>query len=88
VARFLRATPAFVIELRSESDRMSTATEKKGAWIANGVGLGWLIDLYARPVHVFDPGNPERVESGDAVNGSGPVDGFVLDLTEVWRCYE
>jgi Uma2 family endonuclease len=88
MARFLRLTPAFVIELRSESDRLAAGTEKMGAWIANGVELGWLIDPYARLVHVFEPAKEERIEAGTTVGGSGPVEGFLLDLSEVWRCYE
>src|SRR6266700_850230 len=84
MGRFLRLAPAFVIELQSESDRVTAATEKMGAWIANGVALGWLIDPYTRQAHVFEPGKEERIEDGAAVTGSGPVEGFVLDLSEVW----
>jgi Uma2 family endonuclease len=88
LARFPRLAPAFVVELLSESDRLSEATAKLEAWIANGVEVGWLIDPEARQVHVYAQGGETRVESGPSVAGSGPVDGFVLDLEEVWRCYE
>jgi Uma2 family endonuclease len=88
MARFLRLTAAFIIELRSESDRLPPVAEKMDAWIANGVQLGWLIDPYARQVHVYQPGVAARVESENRIAGSGPVEGFVLDLEEVWRCYE
>jgi Uma2 family endonuclease len=88
LARFLRLAPAFVLELRSESDRLPPAEEKMESWIANGVRLAWLVDPYARQVHVYQPGAASRVESGLRVAGSGPVDGFVLDLEEVWRCFE
>jgi Uma2 family endonuclease len=87
-ARFLRLAPAFVIELRSESDRLGAAMEKMESWIANGVQLGWLIDPEAKQVHIYSPGAAPRVESGSSVSGSGPVQGFLLDLEEVWRCYE
>src|SRR6266567_1837546 len=88
MGRFLRLAPAFVIELRSESDRVTAATEKMGAWIANGVDLAWLIDPSARQVTVYERDKEERIEAGGTVTGSGPVEGFVLDLTEIWRCYE
>ena len=88
LARLPRLTPAFVVELRSETDRLSDATGKMEAWIANGVELGWLIDPKAKRVHIYAQGSETRVESGPSVAGSGPVDGFVLDLEEVWRCYE
>lgn len=57
-------------------------------WIANGVQLGWLIDPDARQVQVYSPGALPVANSGPQVAGSGPIAGFVLDLEEVWRCYE
>ena len=87
-ARFLRLAPAFIIELRSESDRLTPAFEKMDAWMANGVKLGWFIDPDAKQVHIYEPGVAPRITSGSSVAGSGPVEGFILDLEEVWRCYE
>jgi Uma2 family endonuclease len=87
-ARFLHITPAFVIELRSPSDRLSAARKKMEGWIANGIQLGWRVDPYARQVHVYAPGAEPRIETGNSVGGSGPVDGFILDLEEVWSCFE
>jgi Uma2 family endonuclease len=88
LGHFLRLAPAFIVELRSESDRLAKATEKMEAWIANGVQLGWLIDPEAKQVHIYSQASAPRIESGPSVAGSSPVDGFVLDLEEVWRCYE
>jgi Uma2 family endonuclease len=88
LAHFLRLAPAFVIELRSPSDRLAAGAKKMEAWISNGVQLGWLIDPYAREVHVYEPGTAVRVEAGSRIAGSGPVEGFVLDLEETWRCFE
>jgi Uma2 family endonuclease len=87
-AHFLHRTPAFVIELLSPSDSLSATKKKMEAWISNGAQLGWLIDPRNRQVHIYEPGKPPRVESGAKASGSGPVDGFVLDLTAVWACYE
>lgn len=86
--RFLRLAPAFVIELRSESDRITEVQRKMTNWIANGVQLGWLIDPEKRQVHVYRPGVAPVVEPEMKIAGSGPVAGFVLNLEEVWRCYE
>jgi Uma2 family endonuclease len=88
LARFLRLAPAFVIELRSESDRLAVVQEKMEAWIANGVQLAWLIDPCARQVHIYQPGAAPRIGSESRLTGSGPVEGFELDLEEVWRCFE
>jgi Uma2 family endonuclease len=85
---FLHLAPAFVIELRSKSDSLVTLKEKMEAWIANGSQLGWLIDPRSRSVFVFEPGKEQRVVKDNAITGSGPVEGFVLDLTEVWNSYQ
>jgi Uma2 family endonuclease len=88
LAHFPRLTPAFVIELRSESDRLAAVQEKMEAWIANGAELAWLIDPSAKHVHVYQRDAAPRIEAASRIAGSGPVEGFVLDLEEVWRCYE
>jgi len=85
---FLRLTPAFVIELLSPSDSLQAMKEKMESWIANGARLGWLVDPRKRQVHVYEPQKAARVEAGDSVAGTGPVEGFVLDLTAVWILYE
>jgi Uma2 family endonuclease len=85
---FLRFAPLFLIELQTQSEPLGSLMRKMESWIANGVQLGWLVDPYARQVHVYAPGVEPRVEMGTSVAGSGPVEGFVLDLTEVWSCYE
>lgn len=87
-ARFLHLAPAFLIELHSKSDRLAAIQEKMEAWIANGVQLAWLIDPEARQVHIYRTDATPRIDSDSRVAGSGPVEGFVLDLEEVWRCFE
>lgn len=87
-AHFLRLAPTFVIELRSFSDRLADMQRKMGAWMANGVELGWLVDPYAKEVHIYEPGAAPRIEAGSHVDGTGPVEGFILDLEEIWRCYD
>jgi len=88
LAHFLRLAPAFVIELRSVSDSLTQTAKKIESWMANGVEVGWLVDPYAREVHIYEPNAAPRVEKGSHVAGSGPIAGFVLDLEEIWRCYE
>jgi Uma2 family endonuclease len=85
---FLRLCPDFVIELLSISDSLPKARQKMERWIENGAALGWLIDPYKKKVYVYEPGRKASVVSGNAVRGKGPVEGFVLDLNELWRCYE
>lgn len=89
-ARPARRCPDFVIELMSGSDRKrrSQLKKKMESWIGNGAKLAWLIDPYGKQVLAHAPGQEVKVVAGDSIAGSGPVEGFVLDLAEVWRCYE
>lgn len=87
-ARMFRFCPDFVIELLSSSDNLVHAQEKMKTWIANGAALGWLIDPYRRKVYRYAAGDSRTVISGQAIEGSRPVKGFILDLSEVWSCYE
>ena len=85
---FPRLCPDFVVELLSISDSLPKAQQKMERWIENGATLGWLIDPYKKKVYIYEPGAGAAVESGNAVHGKGPVEGFTLDLDELWRCYE
>jgi Uma2 family endonuclease len=82
-----RLCPDFVVELLSRSDRVGGAREKMEDWLANGVQVGWLVDPYRRQVLVYHPGGEPAAVKGDSIEGSGPVEGFVLDVLEVWRCF-
>lgn len=82
---FWHLCPDFVIELRSPSDRPKPIREKMQEWIENGSTLAWLIEPAERTVTVFRPGrDPEKLTGIDTISGEGPVEGFVLDLKDVW----
>jgi Uma2 family endonuclease len=80
--------PDFIIELLSTSDSLPEARQKMERWMENGAAVGWLIDPYKKTVYVYEPGRKAAAVSGKAVQGSGPVEGFILDLDDLWRCYE
>jgi Uma2 family endonuclease len=83
---FYHLCPDFVIELRSESDRLTTLRRKMREWTANGAQLGWLIDPSRPAVETFRAGREYEVrENVLSVEGEGPVAGFVLDLHLVWE---
>jgi Uma2 family endonuclease len=86
--RMAHHCPDFVIELLSGSDRLAKAQAKMQDWIANGAQLGWLVDPYRQQVMVYAPGKSAEVVTGNSVAGSGPVEGFVLNLANIWRFYE
>jgi len=82
---FYRLGPDFVIELRSDSDRLPVLRDKMREWIANGAQLAWLIDPSRRAVEIFRPDRESEIrEDVTQIEGEGPVAGFVLDLSPVW----
>lgn len=86
---FAHICPDFIIELLSETDRLTVAKKKMERWIENGVQVGWLIMPKKRQVLVYSGGSENFVSvKSDFVDGLGPVEGFRLDLAEVWECYD
>ena len=82
---FAPVCPDFVVEIQSPSDSVPRLKRKMHEWIDNGAQLGWLILPDSRTVYVFRPGRePEYLNNVTRLDGEGPVDGFVLDLTEIW----
>ena len=83
--KFARLVPDFVIELRSETDRLPPLQAKMAEYLANGVRLGWLINPQARQVKIY---RLEReVETLDApmtLSGEDLLPGFTLDLSPIW----
>jgi Uma2 family endonuclease len=83
--RFGRIVPEFVIELRSEKDRLRELKAKMLMWIANGVELAWLVDPKRKVVEIYRPGEePEIHEQPTSVQGDGPVAGFELVMARIW----
>ena len=82
---FARICPDFVIELRSESDRLVALQRKMEEYIANGTRLGWLIDPMYRRVYVYRPHTPvETLDDPQSISGEPELPGFTLDLVPVW----
>src|SRR5215469_5301943 len=50
---FWRLCPDFVVELRSQSDRLPVLREKMQEWIENGAQLAWLIDPERKTVEIY-----------------------------------
>jgi Uma2 family endonuclease len=76
--------PEFVIELRSSSDSLKDLQEKMQEYIANGTKLGWLLDAKHKNVYVYTPEGMTLLENPEKVEATGNLQGFVLDLLEVW----
>jgi Uma2 family endonuclease len=77
--------PEFVIEVRSESDRLEPLREKMQMWISNGAEVAWLVDPECKVVEIYRPGQSVAVlEQPEKVLGDGPVAGFELVMARVW----
>ena len=84
--KFLPLAPDFVIELRSESDSLPKLEEKMREYIENGVALGWLIDATEKKIYVYRPNAEiEVLENPAEISGEPLLQGFVLNLKEIWK---
>jgi Uma2 family endonuclease len=83
---FWRLCPDFIIELRSQTDRLRVLRSKMQEWIDNGAQLAWLIDPEREAVEIYRPGRDAETHVGiKIIAGEGPVEGFQLDLRRVWN---
>lgn len=81
---FYGICPDFVIELRSDSDRITKLKNKMQEYMNNGAQLGWLIDPFEHQVWIYRPNQtPECLDHPASVTGEGPVAGFTLDLAGI-----
>jgi Uma2 family endonuclease len=84
--KFPRLFPDFVVELRSPSDRLRQVQAKMREWMDNGAKLGWLVDPEARSVYIYRPSQTtERLVDPRRVEGEPPVQGFVLEMADIWN---
>ena len=82
---FWHLCPDFVIEIKSDSERLKTLQNKMVEYLEQGAQLGWLINPENKTVEIYRPGG-EMGKRTDIVTleGEGAVAGFTLDLTYVW----
>ncbi len=89
-AAFVQIVPDFVVEIRSQTDRLKKFQAKMtDSWIANGVRLAWLIDPFEEKAWIYRQGQaePEVVEgfTGNKLGGEDVLKGFELDLETMQR---
>ena len=83
---FIPLCPDFVIELRSNSDRLGTLRSKMREYIENGAKLGWLIDSQNRTVEIYRQDREvEIVENPIELSAEELLPGFVLNLKRIWK---
>jgi Uma2 family endonuclease len=84
---FLAACPEFVVEILSPSDRLKDLQAKMEEYLANGVQLGFLLDVDNETAYVYRPGQPAETVMGyeQELSGEPVLPGFRLDLRPLRR---
>ncbi|MGA9379813.1 MAG: Uma2 family endonuclease [Phormidium sp.] len=79
--KFPPIAPDFVIELRSETDNLSTLQEKMWEYLDAGVRLGWLINPQQQQVEIYRLGQVVEVRNlPTKLLGEDVLPGFSLSL--------
>ena len=80
--KFPPLCPDFVIELRSESDRLKPLQEKMQEYLDSGLRLGWLINPQSQQIEIYRSEQPVEVINFPAkVSGEDVLPGFVLEVS-------
>jgi Uma2 family endonuclease len=83
--KFPPLSPDFVIELRSETDRLPPLREKMAEYRSNGVRLGLLIDPKNKQVEIYRPDKELSIlESPISIDCSEVMPGFILEMSSIW----
>ncbi|MFT7120403.1 MAG: Uma2 family endonuclease [Neolewinella sp.] len=80
---FAAIVPDFIVEVISPSDNLKDAMSKMtDVWIANGVALGWLVDVNNERLWIYrQNGSVDLIESFErTLDGEDIVPGFEFDL--------
>jgi Uma2 family endonuclease len=84
--KFAPICPDFVIEVRSQTDKLPDLLEKMQEYIDNGARLGWLIDALERRVYIYHPGRAVEVQDNPtSVSGDPEMPGLVLHVSDLWE---
>ncbi len=79
--KFPTLVPDFVIELRSETDRLPPLQEKMKEYIENGLRLGWLINPQDKEVEIYRLGKAvEVIQMPAIISGEDVLPGFELQV--------
>jgi Uma2 family endonuclease len=83
--KFPSVIPDFVIELRSDTDRVAAVREKMVEYRSNGVRLGWLINPQDKQVEIYRQGQDvEVLTDPTTLSGEDVLPGFVLELGAIF----
>jgi Uma2 family endonuclease len=82
--KFAPICPDFVVELRSETDKLETVKAKMEEYIENGAQLGWLIDPLEKKVYIYRPNARVKIlPQPETISGEPLFKGLTLKLTGI-----
>lgn len=85
--RFPPVCPKFMMEIKSPSDDLTALQTKMETYVANGMQLGFLLDVAHEMAYVYRPGQLAGTVQGydQELSGEGVLPGFMLDLRPLRR---
>lgn len=84
----LPVAPEFVVEVRSETEKLNELVNKMRDWVSDGVLLGLLLNPQGHTAYIFVPGRNEPAIVTDVFDDQPVLPGFVLDLRALWAVYD
>ena len=83
---FKTIAPDFVIELKSESDRLKVLIDKMLSYLENGVRLGWLIDTTTEQIHIYRLGGETSLHTFDEkLTGEDVLPAFEFNPRSIFK---
>lgn len=77
--------PDFILELRSKTDPLGDLQTKMQEYLANGLQLGWLLNIQGQTVEIYRPDQTvERRDRPTTLDGEAVLPQFTLDLRSIW----
>ena len=85
--KFPPVCPEFMMEIKSPSDDVADLHAKMENYLANGMQLGFLLDVEAETAYLYRPGQPAETVQGydQELSGEPVLPGFRLDLRPLRR---
>ncbi|WP_394794252.1 Uma2 family endonuclease [Armatimonas sp.] len=84
--KFLPLAPEFVIELRSDSDRLPPLKTKMQEYLTAGVSLALLLDPSSNKVYIYRPGAAMvELDNPTTLDCSPELPGFLLELEPIFN---
>jgi Uma2 family endonuclease len=85
--KFPPVCPEFMLEVKSPSDDVKMLQAKMEDYLANGMQLGFLLDVEAETAYIYRPGQPAETVQGydQELSGEPILPGFRLDLRPLRR---